>query len=36
MPDTSLDGNAAGGVLAEVFLSEMTGAITTCATCDAV
>jgi|GEM_PF-218045 len=36
MPDSSLDGNAAAGVLAEVFLPEMTTAITTCAGCGAV
>jgi uncharacterized Zn finger protein len=36
MPDTVLDGNAAGGVLSEVFQSDITGAVTTCATCGAV
>jgi hypothetical protein len=29
----ALDGNAAAGALAEVFVSEMTIAVTTCATC---
>ena len=28
-----LDGNAAGGALAELFTAEMTAAITTCASC---
>lgn len=28
-----LDGNAVGGLLAEVFASEMTAAVTTCAAC---
>jgi hypothetical protein len=36
MPDSPLDGNAAAGVLAEVFLPEMTTAVTTCAGCGAV
>jgi hypothetical protein len=36
MHDASLDGNAAAGVLAEVFLPEMTMAVTTCASCGAV
>ena len=31
-----LDGNAAAGVLAEVFLMETTMAVTTCASCGAV
>ena len=31
--DEALDGNAAAGALAEVFVSEMTIAVTTCATC---
>lgn len=31
-----LDGNAAGGVLREVFAREMTGAIATCAGCGSV
>jgi hypothetical protein len=31
--DAALDGNAAAGVLAEVFAAEMTVAVTTCATC---
>jgi hypothetical protein len=31
-----LDGNAAAGALAEVFLPDMTTAVTTCATCGAV
>lgn len=31
----TLDGNAAAGTLADVFASDMTGAITTCATCGA-
>ena len=36
MDDAPLDGNAAAGVLAEVFLPEMTMAVTTCASCGAV
>ena len=36
MDDTILDGNAAAGVLADVFVSEMTTATMTCATCGAV
>ena len=36
MHDAPLDGNAAAGVLAEVFLPEMTMAVTTCASCGAV
>jgi hypothetical protein len=41
MADTSgdttgaLDGNAAAGALAELFVAEMTTAVATCATCDA-
>ena len=30
-----LDGNAAGGALSEVFVSEMTAAVATCAACGA-
>ena len=33
MNDAPLDGNAAAGALAEVFVPEMTVAVTTCATC---
>ena len=35
MPHTAdgLDGNAAAGTLAELFVSEMTTAVTTCASC---
>jgi hypothetical protein len=36
MEDMTLDGNAAAGILAEVFVSEVTTAVTTCATCGAV
>lgn len=36
MEDMTLDGNAAAGILGEVFVSEVTTAITTCATCGAV
>lgn len=36
MPDAPLDGNAAGGALAELFCSEMTVAVTVCARCGAV
>jgi hypothetical protein len=36
MHDAPLDGNAAAGILSEVFVAEMTVAITTCATCGAV
>jgi hypothetical protein len=36
MDYTPLDGNAAAGTLAEVFLPDMTTAVTTCATCGAV
>jgi len=32
----TLDGNAAAGILGEVFVSEVTTAVTTCATCGAV
>lgn len=35
MDGAPLDGNAAAGVLAEVFLSDMTVAVTTCASCGA-
>lgn len=35
MEDMTLDGNAAAGILAEVFVSEVTTAVTTCATCGA-
>jgi Family of unknown function (DUF6510) len=34
--DLRLDGNAAAGLLSEVFAAEMTSAITTCASCGAV
>ena len=34
--DLRLDGNAAGGVLREVFTQEMTGALATCAGCGAM
>ena len=33
MDDTALDGNAIGGLLIEVFGTEMTTAIATCASC---
>ena len=33
--DRHLDGNAAGGLLAEVFRAEMTAAFAVCASCDA-
>ncbi len=33
MDEHALDGNAAGGVLAEIFAVEMTAAVTTCAAC---
>jgi hypothetical protein len=36
MDDAPLDGNAAAGVMAEVFQLEMTMAVTTCASCGAV
>ena len=36
MSDPPLDGNAAAGVLAELFLQDMTTAVTTCAGCGAV
>jgi uncharacterized protein DUF6510 len=36
MGDGVLDGNAAAGILSEVFAAEMTVATTTCATCRAV
>ena len=36
MHDAPLDGNAAAGILSEVFVAEMTVATTTCATCGAV
>jgi Family of unknown function (DUF6510) len=32
-PTDALDGNAAAGALAEVFVAEMTTAVTTCADC---
>ena len=32
--DTSLDGNAAAGALADLFAFDVTVAVTTCATCD--
>jgi hypothetical protein len=35
MDDTTLDGNAAAGALADVFTSEMTLAVTVCASCGA-
>jgi hypothetical protein len=34
-PDDTLDGNAIGGLLAEVFAADMTAASSTCATCGA-
>ena len=36
MDDAPLDGNAAAGVMAEVFQLEITMAVTTCASCGAV
>jgi Family of unknown function (DUF6510) len=33
--DLRLDGNAAAGILSEVFLAEMTAALGTCASCGA-
>ena len=36
MHDAPLDGNAAAGILGEVFVAEMTVATTTCSTCGAV
>ena len=33
MPDSRLDGNAAGGLLSEVFTPEATSALVTCAGC---
>jgi hypothetical protein len=33
--DAPLDGNAAAGILSEVFAAEMTVAVTTCASCGA-
>ena len=36
MDDATLDGNAIGGLLMEVFGTEMTTAVGTCANCDAV
>jgi len=36
MEDMTLDGNAIVGILGEVFVSEVTTAVTTCATCGAV
>jgi hypothetical protein len=36
MKDMTLDGNAAAGILGEVFVSEVTTAVTTCAKCGAV
>ena len=33
MNDAPLDGNAAAGALAEIFVAEMTVAVTTCAAC---
>jgi hypothetical protein len=35
MHDAPVDGNAAAGVLSEVFATEMTVAVTTCASCGA-
>jgi hypothetical protein len=34
--DTRLDGNAAAGILSEIFVSDVTAARTTCASCGAV
>ena len=36
MPDAPLDGNAAAGVLSEVFNLDLTTAVSTCAGCGAV
>jgi hypothetical protein len=36
MDDTSLDGNAIGGLLTEIFGTEMTMAVGTCGSCGAV
>jgi len=36
MDDATLDGNAIGGLLAELFGSDMTTAVSTCASCGAV
>jgi hypothetical protein len=36
MDDAALDGNAIGGLLAELFGSDMTTAVSTCASCGAV
>lgn len=36
MADLKLDGNAIGGLLGEVFVEEMTVAVTTCAGCGAI
>jgi hypothetical protein len=36
MHDAPLDGNAASGILGEMFVAEMTVATTTCAACGAV
>ena len=33
MKDSFLDGNAAAGALSDVFVAEITAAVTTCATC---
>lgn len=33
MDDAALDGNSAAGALAEIFVAEMTLALTTCAAC---
>ena len=34
--DLKLDGNAVGGLLGEIFVEEMTTAVTSCASCGAV
>lgn len=36
MDSTTLDGNAAAGLLAEIFTAEMTVALTTCAGCGSI
>lgn len=35
LDDSALDGNAIGGLLQEIFGTEMTNAVGTCASCDA-
>jgi hypothetical protein len=36
MEEATLDGNAAAGILGQVFVAEVTNAVTTCASCGAV